>query len=299
MNIKSLTIFIKTAELKSFSAASRNLGLTPAAISKSVGELEKSLGTRLFHRNTRVLSLTEDGRRLLTEITPALDRIEEALLKARSSESEPLGNLKINIPESFGKKFILPILPEFTQKFPEITLDVHLQDKKVDPINDGFDINIGNMSNSDSNLIARDLCKIPLVTVASSEYLADKSRPLTPQDLSAHHLIAYRQLFSGRIVDWQFKSKEGAFSFAPKGRLIFSNIEAVADCVKFGLGIGHIGQWHVKNELKNGHVVELLKKYRTAPLDVKIYFSSRSQQAKKIRVFIDFLFEKVAKQHFD
>ena len=106
-----------TSELKSFSAASRVLGLTPAAVSKSIGELEQTLGIRLFHRNTRNLSLTEDGRKLLLAISPALNTLEQALSQSQSVELKPTGKLKINIPESFGKKFILPLLPEFLRRY--------------------------------------------------------------------------------------------------------------------------------------------------------------------------------------
>ena len=299
MNLKSLNIFLKTAELKSFSAASRNLGLTPAAVSKSVGELEKAVGTRLFHRNTRVLSLTEDGKRLQLEMTPALERLEEALNRTQFTETDPTGNLKINIPESFGKKFILPLLPEFLASYPGLTLDLHLQDKKIDPIQEGFDINIGNMANADSSLIARDLCKIQLLTLASPEYLAGRPRPEKPEDLSDHHLIAYRQLSTGRVVDWRYKTQGGSISITPSGRLTLSNIEAVAECVKAGLGIGCVGHWHVKKALAEGQLVELLHPYRPAPMDVKIYFSSRAHQAKKVRVLIDFLLHKANSHYFE
>ena len=138
MHLKSLNAFLMTAELKSFSAASRVLGLTPAAVSKSIGELEQTLGIRLFHRNTRNLSLTEDGHKLLLAISPALNTLEQALSQSKSVEMEPTGKLKINIPESFGKKFILPLLPEFLRRYPLIELDIHLQDKKIDPVSEAM-----------------------------------------------------------------------------------------------------------------------------------------------------------------
>ena len=297
MHLKSLNAFLMTAELKSFSAASRVLGLTPAAVSKSIGELEQTLGIRLFHRNTRNLSLTEDGHKLLLAISPALNTLEQALSQSKSVEMEPTGKLKINIPESFGKKFILPLLPEFLRRYPLIELDIHLQDKKLDPVSEAYDISIGNLDDTDSGLVSRELCQLELVTIASPAYLDTHSAPKTPADLSHHSLVGYRQLSTGRIVNWRYKNGQDTVTVSPDGHLTVSNIEAVVMCVQNGLGIGSVGRWLVKDALQKGELVQLLKKYKRAPLPVKIYFASRNQQAKKVRVFIDFLLE-MKKSHF-
>lgn len=299
MNLKTLNAFLITSELKSFTAASRVLGLTPAAVSKSIGELEQTLGVRLFHRNTRNLSLTEDGKKLVHDISPAIQKLDQVLTQSKSEEREPAGKLKINLPESFGKKFILPLLPEFLRRFPKIELDVHLQDKKVDPINEGFDVSIGNLDDADSGLIARNLCKIQLVTIATPDYLKAASTPEKPQDLLKHNLIGYRQLSSGRVVNWRYKVAKETFSMTPVGNLTLSNIEAVVSSVRAGLGIGCAGMWHVKADLENGKVVELLKKFRPDPLMVKIYFSSRDQQPKRVRVFIDYLLDIASTNFFE
>lgn len=289
MHLKTLNAFLITCELQSFSAASRQLGLTPAAVSKSIGELEQTLGMRLFHRNTRKLTLTEDGKRLMQEISPAMHQLEQALTRSQSVEVEPAGKLKINIPESFGKKFILPLIPEFLRRYPKIELDVHLQDKRVDPINEGFDVSIGNLDESDSGLIARELCKLQLVTIATPDYLGKNPLPKKPEDLIKHSLIGYRQLTSGRVVNWKYKRGNENITITPQGNLTLSNIDAVVTCVNSGLGIGCVGLWHVEEAIKKGDVVELLRKFRPDPLAVKIYFPSRDHQPKKVRVFIDYL----------
>jgi len=289
MNLKALHIFLKTAELGSFSAASRHLQITPAAVSKSVAELEKTLGVRLFHRSTRALSLTQDGQTLLQEITQPILKIEEALNHSKTVESKPMGRLKINMPESFGKRFILPLVPAFSSAFPDIELDIEMQDKRINPIDEGFDVSIGNLANADSGLIARDLCKLQLVTVTTQGYLASKERPRQPQDLLGHNLIAYRQLSTGRVVDWRYQVGDVSMSITPNGKLTLSNIEAVAESVKNGMGIGCVGHWHVQQAIEEGTVIELLRKFRPAPLDVKVYYSSRTHLPKKVRVFIDFL----------
>jgi DNA-binding transcriptional LysR family regulator len=297
MNLKTLNAFLITSELESFTAASRVLGLTPAAVSKSIGELEQTIGVRLFHRNTRKLTLTEDGNKLVRDISPAIKKLGQVLNQSKSEELEPAGKLKINLPESFGKKFILPLLPEFMHTYPKIELDVHLQDKKIDPINEGFDVSIGNLDDADSGLIARNLCNIQLVTIATPDYLKGRTTPKKPHDLLSHNLIGYRQLSSGRVVNWRYKGDQESLAITPVGNLTLSNIEAVVSSVHAGLGIGCVGLWHVKADLDSGKVVELLKKYRFDPFAVKIYYSSRDQQPKRVRVFIDYLLD-VAKTNF-
>ena len=299
MHLKTLNAFLIASELQSFSAASRQLGLSPAAVSKSIGELEQTLGIRLFHRNTRNLSLTEDGKRLLQDITPALKKLDQALSQSKSVELEPFGKLKINLPESFGKRFILPLLPNFLSMYPKIELDVHLQDKRVDPINEGFDVSIGNLDDSDSGLVARHLCELQLVTIAAPSYLKNHPTPKKPVDFLNHSLIGYRQLSSGRIVSWQYKSGGKNVTITPQGNLTLSNIEAVVTCVSSGLGIGCVGLWHVKSSLEKGQVVELFRKSRPDPLAVKIYFPSRDLQPKKVRVFIDYLLEMKKNNFFE
>ena len=292
MSLKALNSFLLTTELGNFSAASRALGVTPAAISKSVNELEQELGIRLFHRNTHSLSLTEDGVLFLSEIKPALSTLDLALNKTRNAMLLPEGKLKVNIPESFGKKFVLPLIPEFLKAYPEITLDLYLQDKKIDPIAEGFDVSIGNLEEADSGLVARDLCELQLITIGSSSYLKKHGVPKVPDDLSTHNLISYRQLSTGRIVPWRYKVGKEFITVNPSGNLSLSNIEAVAECVKSSLGIGCVGIWHVKAELANGSVMEVLNRFRSNPLKVKIYYPSKDLQSKKVRVFIDYLVEQ-------
>jgi DNA-binding transcriptional LysR family regulator len=292
MSLKSLNSFVIAAELGSFSEASRAIGVTPAAVSKSIQELERELGVRLFHRNTHALSLTEDGVSLLNDVKPALTSLEQALKKTRNTLKLPQGKLKINIPESFGKKFILPLVAEFLERYPQITLDIYLQDRKIDPISEGFDLSIGNLEEADSGLIARDLCELHLSTFGSREYIRINGAPKSPSDLERHNLIAYKQLSTGRIAPWRYKVSNESISINPTARLALSNIESVAQCIKEGLGLGCIGAWHVKEELANGCVVEVLSKYRPTPLKVKMYYPSKDLQSKKVRVLIDFLVEK-------
>lgn len=292
MSLKSLNTFLLTAELGNFSAASRAIGVTPAAISKSINELEQELGVRLFHRNTRSLSLTEDGISFLNDIKPVLTTLDGVLNKTRNAMLLPEGKLKVNVPESFGKNFIIPLIPEFLKTYPEMRLDLYLQDKKVDPTIEGFDVSIGNLEEVDSGIVARDLCQLQLVTIASARYLKRNAVPKTPADLKFHNCISYKQLSSGRIIPWRYNVGKEIVTLNPTGNLSLSNIEAVANCVKADIGIACVGMWHVKKELSDGSIIELFNKFRPEPLKVKIYYPSKNLQSKKVRVFIDYLINK-------
>ena len=298
MSYRSLQTFLAVVEHGSFSAAARHSGVTPAAVGKSIRDLEEELQSRLFHRNTHHLALTEDGKHLLAEIAHPMKHLQTTLDSLKYKDEEPSGGLKMNLPESFGKKFILPLIPEFLALYPKIALDIFLQDKRVDPIGEGFDISIGNMSDPDSRLIARKLCAIELVTVASHSYLNRNKAPSSPDDLVRHNCIAYRQLATGRVVPWRFKVQQNDLAITPKGNLIVSNIEAAVTAAVDGIGIATVGRWHTMAAIQSGQLVEVLKAFRPDPLPVFLYFATRENQPGRVRAMIDYLLTKAREGHF-
>ena len=289
MSYRSLQIFLTVAEQRSFSAAARHLGVTPAAIGKAMKELERQFAVRLFHRNTHYLALTQDGERMLAQMAPAVQQLETVLDALMFKDEEPSGNLKLNLPESFGRRFILPLMPEFLTKYPKITLDIFLQDKRIDPIAEGFDLSIGNIADPDSRLIARQLTRIDLVTVANPDYLASRGTPDHPSDLANHACIAYRQLATGRVVPWRFNDNGNLITFNPKGNLTVSNIEAAAMAAIEGVGLATLGRWHTTQAIQSGQLVEVLERFRPDPLNVFLYYPSRENLASRVKVMIDFL----------
>ncbi|MFM2623447.1 LysR family transcriptional regulator [Vibrio owensii] len=289
-----LPLFIAAAQEGSFSAAGRKLGISAAAVSKGIAALEKQTGVRLFHRNTRQFSLTEDGASLYQRVSPLLSEIEQSIDGLSEQNKNPAGKLKVNLPDSFGRKFVMPHIAEFLNLYPEIELDLVLSDRILDVVDEGFDVSVGNQINEDSRLVARTIYQMQSGIFASKEYVETFGLPRSVEDLHQHNCIVYRPLSSGRSYTWPLKDNHGEHvQFIPKGNLSLSNISAAKIAVMQHLGIAFMGRWHVEEELEQGSVVPILESYWVEPKPVWIYYSSRDNLPKRTRLFIDFMVEKL------
>ncbi|USD67408.1 LysR family transcriptional regulator [Vibrio sp. SCSIO 43136] len=289
-----LPLFTAAAQEGSFSAAGRKLGISAAAVSKGIAVLENQTGVRLFHRNTRQVSLTEDGLRLYQQISPLINEIEESIDGLTEQNRNPKGKLKVNLPDGFGRRFIVPHIGEFLSLYPEIELDLVLSDRVLDIIDEGFDVSIGNRINQDSRLVARPIHQMQSGIFASRDYLETHGTPQTIDDLVTHQAILYRSLSSGGAYTWPLRDSNGEHrQFIPKGLLSISNISAAKTLLKQGLGIAYMGRWHVEKELITGEIVPVLESAWSEPKPVWIYYSSRDNLPMRTRVFIDFIVAKM------
>jgi len=285
-----LPLFIVAAQEGSFSAAGRRLGISAAAVSKGVSVLEKQTGVRLFHRNTRQFSLTEDGATLYQQVSPLLSEIEISIDGLAEQNRNPAGKIRINLPDSFGREFIMPHIPEFLQLYPDIQLDLVFDDQVLDIIEEGFDIGVGNQINEDSRLVARPLYLMQGGIFASRDYQELFGLPQSIEELSEHNCIIYRPLSSGRRFSWPLMDPAGEhIQFIPRGNLSVSNISAAKIAMQQNLGLAYMGSWHVEKDLERGDVVPVLESCWIGPKPVWIYYSSRENLPKRIRLFIDFI----------
>ncbi|HHF0518539.1 TPA: LysR substrate-binding domain-containing protein [Vibrio alginolyticus] len=292
-----LPLFICSAQEGSFSAAGRKLGISAAAVSKGVAALEKHTGVRLFHRNTRQFSLTEDGANLYHRVEPLLSEIEESMDSLTEQNRNPSGKLRINLPDSFGQKFILPHIGEFMTLYPEIKLDFVLSDGVLDVIEQGFDVSVGNRINEDSRLVARTIYQMQSGIFASKGYVEKFGEPKSIDDLKQHHAIIYRPVTSGRMLTWPLKEtvtkdNDEHIQFIPQGGISLSNISAAKSLMMQDLGLVYMGRWHVEDELGNGEVVPILQPAWPGAKPVWLYYSSRENLPKRTRLFIDFIVDK-------
>ncbi|HHX8572120.1 TPA: LysR substrate-binding domain-containing protein [Vibrio alginolyticus] len=292
-----LPLFICSAQEGSFSAAGRKLGISAAAVSKGVAALEKQAGVRLFHRNTRQFSLTEDGENLYHRVEPLLSEIKESIDSLTEQNRNPSGKLRINLPDSFGRKFILPHVGEFIAMYPDIELDFVLSDGVLDVVDQGFDVSVGNCINEDSRLVARTIYQMQSGIFASRGYVEKFGEPKSIDDLKQHSAIIYRPVTSGRMFTWPLQEtvsedNDEHIQFTPQGKLSLSNISAVKVLMMQDLGIVYMGKWHVEEELESGDVVPILKSSWPIAKPVWIYYSSRENLPKRTRLFIDFIVDK-------
>ncbi|GAA0794566.1 LysR family transcriptional regulator [Marinobacterium sediminicola] len=292
-----LNVFIAVVKNGNFSAAARQLGVSSAAISKAVAQLEKNLELRLFHRTTHSLTLTEDGHELYKRTGHLVEQLEDQIRLSTDKHKAPHGRLKVNLPDSFGRMVVLPLIPSFLDKYPDIELDLTFDDRIGDLVKEGADVGIGVMLSQDSRLIARDFYPLQPVLVASCEYVEKHGEPETPEQLSGHNCIAYRSSTTGRKKTWNFRVNGELIQIEPRGNLIVNNMSAAMKAVEMGMGIAAVGIGYAETCIEQGCFRRILKEYEADPIQVMIYYSSRHYLPAKTRLFIDHLLEHVHDEH--
>ncbi|TCT10031.1 LysR family transcriptional regulator [Tepidamorphus gemmatus] len=283
--LTDMEIFAHVVTAGSMSAAGREMGLSPAVISKRIRRLEERLGSRLLQRTTRQIALTEEGQGYYERVIAILASIEEAeAFVARRNES-PRGTLRVTAPTSFARMHIAPYLGRFLEQYPDLTLNLMLSDTFVDIVGEGFDLAIRIAALENSSLIARRLAPNHRVICASPAYLARAGRPRSLADLAHHNC-----LFASHQDLWQLEGPEGPTAIRVAGKLQTNSSEVVRETVIAGLGIALRSTWDVGPALKSGQLEIVLPQYRESRrVAVYAVYPSRRFLPAKVRVFIDFL----------
>jgi DNA-binding transcriptional LysR family regulator len=285
--ISDLDIFARVARTGNMSAAGRDMGLSPAVVSKRISMLEERLGARLFQRTTRQLTLTETGQGYFNRVVDILSLVEEADDFVCRRNTQPRGLLKITAPTAFCRQHITPHLPQFLERYPDITFDFHLDDNIVDIIRDGFDLAIRIGELQDSSLVARKLAADHRVIVASPAYLDRLGTPSGLNDLAMHNCLS-----SGAQEAWRLEGPDGQHAVRVNGN-IHSNSSAMTHAALMaGLGLGLRGTWEVGPELRTGQLKIVLPQYRgSSHTAIYAVYPSREFMPAKVSVFIDMLAE--------
>ncbi|BEP94067.1 LysR family transcriptional regulator [Acidovorax sp. A79] len=297
--LSHLESFVQSAECGSFSAAARQMGLTPAAVSKNVARLEASLGVRLFQRSTRRLTLTEGGQRLLAQIGPPLTALADAVDHAAEAEQQPAGTLKVSMGQAFGRAYLVPLLTEFLQRYPAIQPDWRFENRQVDLIGEGFDAGIGGGLNLNPDMVARTLGPIHLVVVGSPALLKGCKAPRHPADLARWDGIARRAIRTGRIPVITLRNRAGeaaAAEFRP--RAVFDDPEAMCQAALMGLGLAVLPMPFAQPWLANGGLVRVLPGWWADAGPTSLYYPSKKLLPARTRVFVDFVVEQFAQRGF-
>ena len=285
-NIES---FVRSAEAGSFSQAARNLGLTPAAVSKNVARLEQNLGVRLFQRSTRSLVLTEAGERFLTEVSGGLSSIQAAIGNLANASGKPAGTLKVSLALAFGREHVLPVLSDYRQMYPDVIPDLHFDNRSVDLIAEGFDVAIGGGIELVPGVVARELCRAHAIPVASPAYMAGRKMPLKPAELAVLDGIQRRSQQSGRVRAWSLRNAAGQeASVEMKTCAVMTDPEAMCHAALLGMGVAIVPKLHALPFLESGALVRLLPKWYADIGALSIYFASSRLMPAKTRLFVDF-----------
>lgn len=293
-NLKGIVSFTRAVELGSFSAAARLLGLSPAAVSKGVQRLEAELGIRLLHRSTRELSLTDAGRLYYGECRQALETLEAAGAAVAQRRERPAGRLRAGLPTTFSRHCVMPLVPEFLARYPDIRLELILDDHVVDPVREGVDVGIRGGFFLDSTLVARPLAPQLRLLCASPTYLRAHGVPVCPNDLVRHRCLQFRYISSGRPHPWEFVVDGERVSHELDCPLVVNDSECLADAAVAGTGIAQLPYYLAQPHLAAGRLSQVLAEWTPAP-DPKdayfIYYPHRRFLDPKVRVFVDFMVE--------
>lgn len=287
----ALQVFRHVAELNSFAEAGRRLRLSPAGVSKNIAELEAHVGARLISRTTRRMALTEEGSTYLEHVVRALDALAEADQALCPVKAGPSGTLRVSAPMTVTLTRLSTAIPRFLARYPELRLDLHLDDRRVDLIREGFDLAIRGSDNlQDSSLIAKRLATMPHVVCAAPSYFKARGKPKRPSDLSTHSCVRFS--LSGHADAWEFYKDGRRERVALNAQYSVSSSLAVRDALREGFGLSLIPLPYVEQDLAEGRLKTALDDWTTVETTLYAVYPSRQHLAPKTRAFVDFLAEQ-------
>lgn len=290
--IEAMQIYVRVAELSSFTQTAESLGLPKASVSTAVQQLESELGTRLLHRTTRRVQMTQDGQVFYERCKDLLADTEELFGLFRDDQAVLRGRLRVDMPSAVARDLVLPRLPEFMQRYPELKIELSSTDRRVDLVREGFDCVLRVGSLGDSSHIARPLGDYRMVNCASPAYLAHFGWPEQPGDLAEHCLIHYVSTLGTHESGFEYVDPQppgGVKFIVMPGALTVNNSDAYYAACLAGLGIIQVPEAGVRMALDSGQLVEIMAQYRAAPMPVSLIYANRRHQPRRVRVFMSWL----------
>lgn len=281
-----MAILLKVVERGSLSAAAKQLDVPLATVSRRISELEAHLQTRMLHRSSRRLSLTDAGRLYVEACKGILDQVEEAERAAMGVYKDPKGRLTVTAPLVFGRVHMIPIVADFLREYPEIDLKLLLADRLVDLLEADVDVALRIGDLQDSSLIASRVGLVRRVTCASPAYLARRGRPERPEDLQGHECVTFDNLASPSA--WRFASGSDELLVPVHSRLTVSTAEAAVDAALSGIGIARLLSYQVAEAKRAGRLDLILEDYELQPWPISFVYAEQQLLPKKIRAFLDF-----------
>lgn len=286
----SIELFVLAAEQGGFTAAAQVAGVTPAAVSRSVARLEQRLGVRLFVRTTRQIRLTDSGKAYFEQCRQALAQLVEAEREVTGGQAAPAGLLRISAPTPYAHHRLLPALPVFCARYPEVAVEVHISNRNIDFADEGYDLAIRGREPADSNLVARKLEDAELVLVASPAYLRRAGTPRTLGDLAAHPCMQFELPSTGRRIPWLFRDGATTVELATTGPFTCSDdVLGIVTLARHGGGIAQTYRFIVEQDLARGDLVELLPENGGTSRPFYLLYPHARHLPLRVRTFVEFL----------
>jgi len=286
--LPNLLAFCATFELGSFSQAARRLGVTPQAASRSVLRLERTLGTTLFRRTTRVVTPTDAAREYYRTAKEALDLLSRAEGEVTKRSGQAGGLVRLSVPTSYGHQRLLPRIAAFRERYPGIELEVHVGNRNVDFTAEGYDFAVRMGAIRAPGHVARKLGDFPVGVFASPSYLARRGTPRSPEQLLHHACLGFVMPSTGKVLPWSFEPAPR--SWVPRSAVrVAEDVLGIVTLARAGLGLIQMYDFLVEEDVERGKLVEVLREYRGASRPFSIVYPSQPQRSAAARTFIDFL----------
>lgn len=293
LRLQPLLAFAEAARRGNFAEASRELGCTPSSLAKAVARLERQLGVRLFHRTTRRVTLTDDGRRLFERCQRVLTELEQLHDEATGARTAVVGTLRIDMPVALGRIVMLPLLARLSAEHPRLVIDARFSDRYVDLVRDGIDVAIRTGMLDDSSLVARPFGKQELLLFAAPAYLERAGTPESLTSLSEHTAVVFRVPSSGKQRKWQLRSGNRDVEMLPPSRICVDDGDALVHAAVLGMGIGQVPHYMVAEPIARGDLIELLPKCRPRPMPIAAVMPSARMVPARVRVLLDLIAHSV------
>lgn len=289
MDLDLLRIFVKVADLASFTRAAEVLGIPKARVSTSVQQLEAQVGARLLHRTTRAVHITQDGEQFLERCKELLAHAEDVQAMFHQAPNALRGRLRVDMGIAFARDIVIPRLPEFLAAHPQLEVELSTTDRRVDLVHEGFDcvLRVGNLR--DSGLVARHLGTLPLINCASPAYLAAHGTPRTLEDLDQHRLVHYSPVLGGAPLGWEYRDGDEYRFRAMSGVLTVNNTDAYRAACVAGLGLIQVPRLSMRPLIQQGVLVEVMPAFTGEPMPVSVLYPHRRNLSKRLLAFMAWL----------
>jgi DNA-binding transcriptional LysR family regulator len=282
--------FVRALEGGSFSAAAAELGIGQPAVSKRIALLESEFGTQLFFRTTRKLRPTPEAHRIYQLAREILSNFDSAGASAHPIPQQPAGTLKISLPSSFGRRYMMPIIAEYVRAYPGVRLDVRFSERLVNLVEEGIELSLRIGHLEASTLVARRLGTVRRYLVATPAYLRGRATPKTPEDLKTHQCILYPRLSPAN--EWAFESEHGRHVVPVKGAILVDDADAMEAAVYHHLGLAILPAWNASEGLHNGQFENVLPEYSIAALPLHAVYPEMEWMSPRARSFLDLLVKR-------
>lgn len=298
-SLSQVNAFVQTVRQGGFASAGRKLGLSASAVGKSVTRMEQRLGIKLLNRTTRSVSLTDIGETIFARYSEVIDLLKEVDLLAGEDAQVLRGNLKLDLPKVYGARVIGPMLSRFAKLYPNVSMDIRLNDEVCHLVEEQVDLAVRIGSVADSCLIARPFDWQDLVVVASPEYLQLAGRPAIPQDLNHHQCLGFRNASTGRIRPWHFLLDDGPEqALSLEHRYRFDEGIAVKRAAEAGLGAAQLPAYMIRRGVQDGTLELLLEDYKPRPVPIQLIYAQESKHNARVRALVTFLLQEAEAGHF-